>query len=363
VSVSPAASTMPVRDLFGILPDGRGVDRWTFGDHTGVTAAVLTHGAVLQSLTVPDPEGRRTNVVLGFDKLGGYLERSPYFGCVVGRYANRIADGRFWLNGREYRLPVNDPGRPNTLHGGPTGFHRRVWLARPVAEDGRTGVELSLISADGDQGFPGRLKATVRYTLAHGALYIDYRAETDAPTVINLTNHSYFNLSGEGSGTVDEHVLTLAASTYLPVDERLIPRAAALPVAGSPFDFTAGAPLGARLHDPHEQLAAARGYDHCFVLHGGRTPDPRPVGTLYDPATGSMMHVLTTEPGLQVYTANDLSPDLVGTSGRRYGPHAAVALETQHFPDSPNRPDFPSPLLAPGQIYRSTTVLRFSHLT
>lgn len=358
----PTGTPVPVRDLFGILPDGRGVDRWTFADATGLTAAVLTHGAVLQSLTVPDPAGRPANVVLGFDTLGGYLERSPYFGCVVGRYANRIAAGRFRLGGREYRLPVNDPGRPNTLHGGPVGFHRRVWYAKPVAEDGRVGVELGLVSADRDQGFPGRLRVTVRYTLAEGALYIDYQAKGDAPTVVNLTNHSYFNLSGEGSGTVDEHVLTLAASAYLPVDERLIPLVAALPVAGSPFDFTGGATLGARLDDPHEQLEAVRGYDHCFVLDGGRTSSPRPVGSLADPATGRVMQVLTTEPGIQVYTGNDLSPDLAGISGRSYGPRAAVALETQHFPDSPNRPDFPSTLLLPGQTYRSTTVLHFSHL-
>ncbi|MBS2964151.1 galactose mutarotase [Actinocrinis puniceicyclus] len=364
-SAAPASASAPVRDVFGTLPDGRQVDRWTFTDATGVTAAVLTYGAVIQSLTVPGPAGGArppANVVLGYDNLADYVAGSYYFGCAVGRYANRIAGGRFRLDEREYTLPVNDPGRPNALHGGPDGFHRRIWQARPLAEAGRAGVELSLVSEDGDQGYPGRLEAGVRYMLADGALHIDYQAVTQAPTVVNLTNHSFFNLSGEGSGTIDEHVLTLAASAYLPVDENLIPLASALPVDGTPFDFTAGAALGARLDDPHPQLQGARGYDHCYVLDGGRTGEPRPIGTLADPASGRAMQLLTTEPGIQLYTANALPADVVGNSGRNYGPRAAVALETQHFPDSPNRPDYPSTVLLPGQTYRSTTVLRFTHL-
>jgi len=365
VTASPASA--PVRDLFGTLPDGRPVDRWTFTDSTGVTASVLTYGAVIQALNVPGPGGKAedggaANVVLGYDKLADYVESSYYFGCVVGRFANRIAGGRFVLDGREYRLPINDGDRPNALHGGPEGFHRRVWDARALVEADRVGVELSLVSEDGEQGYPGRLDVQLRYVLAGGALYIDYQAVAQSPTVLNLTNHSFFNLSGDGSGTIDEHVLTLAAAQYLPVDAALIPLDAALPVAGTPFDFTSGAALGARLDDPHEQLKGAGGYDHCYLLDGGRAVEPRLVGSLADPASGRAMELLTTEPGVQLYTANALPSEVVGISGRHYGPRAAVALETQHFPDAPNRPEFPSTVLLPGKTFRSQTVYRFTHL-
>jgi aldose 1-epimerase len=362
-----APAPAPVRDLFGTLPDGQPVDRWTFTDVSGVSAAVLTYGAVIQSFTVPGPPAAGlppANIVLGYAELADYAASSYYFGCVVGRYANRVAGGRFRLDGNEYRLPVNDPGRPNALHGGPEGFHRRVWDARPLTEadgDG-VGVELSLVSEDGEQGFPGRLEASVRYKIAAGALHIDYRAAAEAATVVNLTNHSFFNLAGEGTGTIDEHILTLDAAAYLPVDGNLIPLPDTLPVAGTPFDFTQGAALGARLDDPHGQLKSTGGYDHCYVLDGGRTDEPRLIGSLADPGSGRVMEVLTTEPGIQLYTANALPADVVGISGRNYGPRAAVALETQHFPDSPNRPDYPSTVLRPGQRYRSTTVLRFAHL-
>lgn len=340
-----------VRDVFGTLPDGREVERWTLTDATGASAAFLNYGAIVQSLNVPDVRGEMANVVLGFAKLDDYLERSPYFGCVAGRYANRIAHGTFELAGKTYQLPLNDGDRPNTLHGGPDGFDRRLW----TYERGATGklgtqIEFGLISEDGDQGFPGKLSVTVRYTLVGGSLVIDYWAETDAPTVVNLTNHSYFNLSGEGAGTIDDHVLTLEAAEYLPVDSRLIPAAGAAPVAGTPFDFRAGEPLGGA-------------YDHCFVLDG-RQADPdasRYVGSLADPASGRIMYLTTSEPGLQVFTADSLNGTLVGTSGSSYGPRAAVALETQHFPDSPNRPDFPSTVLLPGEVYRSSTRMRFTN--
>jgi aldose 1-epimerase len=353
----------PVRDVFGTLPDGRAVECWRISDATGLTAAVLSYGAVLQSLWVPGPGPARepVNVVLGFAGLEDYLERSPYFGCVVGRYANRIAGGRLRLEDREYELPHNDAERPNTLHGGPLGFHQRRWAASPLP-GAASGIEFRLVSEHGDQGFPGRVEVTASYRIEGGALFMEYLATTDATTVVNLTNHSYFNLAGEGSGTVDGHVLALDASTYLPVDADLIPLSAEAPVAGTPFDFTRGAEVGARLGDPHEQLKIAGGYDHCFVLDGGRTDAPRRVGSLTDPASGLVMEVCTTEPGIQVYTSNDLSAKLTGTSGRSYGPRAAIALETQHFPDSPNRPDFPSTLLLPGGVYRSSTVLRFPHL-
>jgi len=243
-------------------------------------------------------------------------------------------------------------------HGGERGFDTRLWDAEPVAD----GVELTLVSADGDEGFPGTLHVTVRYTLAAGQLRIDYRATTDAPTVVNLTNHTYLNLGGEGTATVLDHELTLAANHFLPVDERLIPLGDPAPVAGTPFDFTARSPLGERIHEPHEQLRSAGGYDHCWVLDGGPTPEPRPVAELVHAPSGRVLTLSTTEPGIQIYTGNGLDGTLTGPSGRPYHQYAGVALETQHFPDSPNRPHFPTTEVRPGTEYRSSTVYAFTAL-
>ncbi|MFC1420422.1 aldose epimerase family protein [Streptacidiphilus cavernicola] len=358
--LSPAQSSSPVRDDYGTLPDGSQVHRWTFTDGAGITASVLTQGAILQALHVPDPSGRTANVALGHRDLAGYLGRAPYFGATIGRYGNRIADGRFRLDGRTHQVPLSDQPRPNALHGGTAGFDTRRWTAEPV--DG--GVELTLLSPDGDQGFPGTLRATVRYTLEVGRLRIDYRAETDAPTVVNLTNHSYLNLGGEGSGSALDHELALAAAAYLPVDADLRPLGGGpAPVAGTPFDFTAPRQLGEQLAGPlgaaDEQLRITGGYDHCWALDGGRTSNPRRVAVLRHPASGRVLTLSTTEPGIQVYTGNALDGGFTGPSGRPYGPHAGIALETQHFPDSPNRPDYPSTVLRPGEEYRSTTVLDF----
>ncbi|MEY9964040.1 aldose 1-epimerase [Streptacidiphilus sp. MAP12-16] len=353
--LSSAQSSTSRRDDFGTLPDGRDVHRWTLADETGLTASVLTYGAILQSLTVPGTDGRAVNVALGYDTLGGYLTRVPYFGATIGRFGNRIAGGRFTLDGRVHEVPLSDAPRPNSLHGGEEGFDTRLWEAEPV--DG--GVELTLVSADGDQGFPGTLRVSVRYTLTAGQLRIDYRATTDAPTVVNLTNHSYLNLAGEGADTVLDHELALAADAFLPVDPQLIPLGAAGSVAGTPFDFTTPRALGERIHEAHEQLRLAGGYDHCWVLDGGRTAEPRPVAWLAHAPSGRVLTVSTTEPGIQVYSGNGLDGSLTGPSGRRYGRYAGVALETQHFPDSPNRPDFPSTELRPGAEYRSTTIYGF----
>ena len=342
-------------DEFGTLPDGRPVHRWSVTDETGLTASVLTYGATLQSLHVPDGSGRTTNVVLGYSKLDGYLARAPFFGATIGRFGNRIADGRFTLEGQSYQVPLSDQPRPNALHGGEEGFDTKLWDAEPVAD----GVEFTLVSPDGDQGFPGTLRVAVRYTVSAGRLRIDYRAATDAPTVVNLTNHSYFNLAGEGTGTVLDHELTLAAREFLPVDDRLIPLNGPAPVAGTPFDFTAPKQLGERIHQSDEQLRLANGYDHCWVLDGGRTPDPRQVGQLVHAPSGRVMAISTTEPGIQVYTGNGLDGALTGPSGHPYSRYAGVALETQHFPDSPNRPDYPSTQLRPGTDYRSSTVYAF----
>lgn len=348
------------RERFGALADGTPVDRWTLTDETtGATASILDYGAILQALRLPDAAGRTANVVLGFDNLPDYLERSPFFGCVVGRFANRIAGGVFELDGSTVRLPINDGPRPNTLHGGSPGFGARMWRAQAEDVAGGAALTLSRTSPDGEEGFPGALNVSVRYTLANGALTLTYRAETSAPTVINLTNHAHFNAAGEGSGSVLEQELTIDADEYIPVDEVLIPLDAAAPVEGTPFDFRAPAKVGARLSDPHPQLRLADGYDHCYVLRGGRVAAPRPFASLHDPASGRVLRFATTEPGVQVYSANDFDGSLTGTGGKPYGPYAGIALETQHFPDAPNRPSYPSTVLRPGEVFESTTVLEF----
>lgn len=362
---------------FGILPDGTAVDSWRLTDASGAQATILAYGATLQELTTPDRDGRIANVVLGFSELSDYIERAAYYGCVVGRYANRIAGGTFALDGREIRLALNDGPRPNTLHGGTPGFGARLWTAPDgIVEVGDangdsangadgagaaagTALTLTRVSPDGEEGFPGELTVSIRYTLAAGRLTLDYRAETTAPTVLNLSNHARFNLAGEGVGNVLDHELTVAADGFLPVDEALIPLDGAAPVAGTPFDFRTPTPVGARLTDPHPQLETVGGYDHCFVLRGGRTAVPRPVVTLRDPASGRTMQIATTEPGLQLYLSSELDGTLTGLGGRPYEQYGGIVLETQHFPDSPHRPDYPSTVLLPGRSFTSTTVYSF----
>ncbi|MEV5727642.1 MULTISPECIES: aldose epimerase family protein [Streptomyces] len=318
---------------FGTLPDGAPVHRWTL-ERGGVRVRILSYGGIVQSVEVPGRGGGTANVVLGFEELTGYLENpGPYLGALIGRYANRIAGGRFELDGLTYALPVNNG--PNALHGGERGFDRRVWEGTPVAN----GVRLSRVSPHGEEGFPGRLAVTVTYTLdADGALRIGYEAVTDAPTVVNLTNHSYFNLAGAGSGPAGGHELRIAAARYTPVDEDLIPTGVA-EVAGTRFDFRKARETGS-------------GYDHNFVLDKGVTAAAEEVAELYDPGSGRVLTVATTEPGLQLYTADHLGGPL--------SPGAGIALETQHFPDSPNRPEFPGTVLRPGEVFRSETVYGFS---
>ena len=312
--------------FFGTAPDGETVERHVL-DNGRLRVAVLSYGATIQRLEVADG----TNVVLGLDTLEDYLHRNRYFGSVVGRYGNRIARGRFTLDGTEYRLAVNDG--EHSLHGGVRGFDKRVW---PVESAEPEQITLSLLSPDGEEGYPGTLRVRVRYRLEGDALRIDYRAVTDAPTVVNLTNHSYFNLAG--SGDVRGHVVRIDADRYLPVDEGKIPVGDPAPVAGTPFDFTAPTEVGARLEGR---------YDHCFVLRGG--------ATVTDPGSGRSMEVTTTEPGVQFYTGH-----MLDDRATPYGPFAGLCLETQHFPDSPNRPDFPSTVLRPGEEYRSSTTYRFT---
>jgi aldose 1-epimerase len=352
---APAASIS--RASWGETAEGP-VDRYVLSNGRGMRVAILTYGGIVQSLEVPDRHGDPANVVLGYDRLPGYLDNpGPYFGALIGRYGNRIAEGRFTLDGAGYRLPVNNG--PNSLHGGTAGFDKQLWSATPVDQDGIVGLDLRLVSPDGDQGYPGTLTVGVRYTLTPDhELRIDYQATTDAPTVVNLTNHSYFNLAGEGTGDVYGHELQLHASHFTPVDAGLIPTGRIAPVAGTPLDFRQPTPVGSRLRTGDAQLAHAGGYDHNWVLD--REGDGlAPAARLTEPASGRTLSVHTTEPGLQFYSGNFLDGTIAGTSGRLYRQGDGLALETQHFPDSPNQPDFPSTVLRPGQTYRSTTALRF----
>ncbi len=315
--------------------------------------SVLTFGGAIERLEAPDRAGQMANVVLGLGSLEAYQTHSPFFGALPGRFANRIAGGRFVLDGVEYHLACNDG--PNTLHGGPDGFGTRIWS---IEDSGERHVTLGLMSVDGDEGYPGTLQVRVTYTLDGRDLRIDYRAWTDRPTVLNLTNHSYFNLAGEGSGSVLDHLLQVEADAFLPVTASSIPTGEIRPVAGTPFDFRTLTPIGQHIRQADEQLRHGLGYDHNWVLRPGA--DLRPAARLHDPISGRTLEVLTTQPGVQVYTANKLTGALSGPSGRSYRQGDAVCLETQHFPDSPNQPAFPSTVLEPGSEFTSTTVFRFT---
>lgn len=345
---------------WGDTATGTPVRRYTLAAGR-VRVGILDYGGVLQSIEVPDRDGEPANVTLGLPTLADYERQSPYFGCIAGRFANRIRDGRFTLDGTVHELPVNNG--PNSLHGGAVGFDKRVWAATPV-DDGTGPVELrlELTSPAGDQGYPGTLQATVSYQLtADGDLVLEYTARTDAPTVVNLTNHAYFNLCGEGAGSVDGHLLRLRATRYTPVDATLIPTGALAPVAGTPMDFTAATAIGARNRDGFAQLRYAQGYDHNWVLdrRDATYTSLEPAARVVEPVSGRTLEVLTTEPGIQFYGGNFLDGTIVGTSGRTYRQGDGFCLETQHFPDSPNQPGFPSTELRPDQTYRSTTVYRF----
>ena len=337
---------------FGRTQDGQPVEMYTLTNRNGMVAKVITYGAILTELQVPDRNGKPADVVLGFDNLNDYLTRNPFFGAIAGRYANRIAKGEFTLDGTTYHLPVNNG--PNSLHGGNKGFDKRVWKAEPRQSSQGQSVTFTYLSKDGEEGYPGNLTATCTYTLTNdNALKLEYTATTDKPTVVNLTNHSYFNLAGEGSGTILDHVLTINADNYTPTDETLIPTGQIAPVEGTPYDFRKPATIGARI----DQVGA--GYDMNYALNG-------PAGKLAtcarlkDPRSGRVMEVLTTQPGVQLYSGIHLDGKLAGPSGRPYGKAGAVCLETQHFPDSPNHPNFSSTVLRPGEKYDQVTVFKFS---
>ena len=344
---------------WGKTPAGEHVQLYTLTNSTGAEVRIATYGGIVVSVTVPDNSGVLGDVVLGFDSLDGYLGEQPYFGALIGRYGNRIAKGRFAIDGKTYSIATNNG--PNGLHGGPTGFNRRVWTAAPFdAEDGQ-GLALTYVSEDGEEGYPGTLTASVRYTWTNqNALRIDYAAVTDAPTVQNLTNHSYFNLKDAGKTDALSHEMQIFGDHYTPVDSTLIPTGEIAPVEGTPFDFREPTAIGARIDQNDEQLGYGGGYDHNHVL-SRRTKDGLELGArVYESTTGRVMEMWTTEPGVQFYTGNFLDGTITGKDGIQYNRRAAFCLETQHYPDSPNQNAFPSTVLRPGETYRSQTEYRFS---
>ncbi|MDU0304660.1 aldose epimerase family protein [Streptomyces sp. PAL114] len=354
---SPGGRTRPVREPFGRLADGTRVDRWTL-ENGGTRLKVLSYGGIVQSLEIPDRRGRRANVSLGFAALEDYVASSPYFGALIGRYGNRIGKGTFTLDGKRYQLSVNDG--ENSLHGGAQGFDKRVWDVEPFTRGSDVGLYLYHTSVDGEMGYPGTLRTKVTYTLTRdGDWRIDYEAVTDRPTVVNLTSHVYWNLAGEGSGSVLDHELSVAAARYTPIDAGLIPTGELAKVAGTPFDFRRAKPVGRDIRTAHQQLLYGQGFDHNWALDKGITTRPEHVATLRDPSSGRTLRIATNEPGLQFYSGNFLDGTLVGSGGRVYRQGDGLCLETQHFPDSPNQPAFPSTVLRPGETYRTTTVHTF----
>ena len=339
-----------LRSSFGKLPDGKAVDLYALTNANGLSAKVSTYGTIITELHVPDRDGKPGNIVLGFDNLAQYLKGHPYFGCTVGRVANRIAKGRFTLDGQTYALAINNG--PNHLHGGLKGFDKVVWHAEPQAG---AAVKFTYVSPDGEDGYPGKLTVAVTMGLTDAnELRIDYLATTVKPTPVNLTNHSYFNLAGDGD--ILGHELMIAADHYTPSDSTMIPTGEIKPVKDTPFDFTQPQPVGSRFAQLHTDPV---GYDHNYVLNGGGKSLAL-AARVYEPRSGRVMEVHTTEPGVQLYTGNGLDGSLTGIGGVVYRQHSAICLETQHFPDSVNQPTFPSVILRPGQIYQQTTVHKFS---
>ncbi|MHC5259977.1 aldose epimerase family protein [Streptomyces sp. UC4497] len=356
-SANASGSRKPVKESFGKLADGTKIYRWSL-ENGGTRLKVLNYGGIVQSLELPDRHGRYVNVSLGYDTVEEYVAGTTFFGATIGRYGNRIAKGKFTLDGKAYQVSVNDG--ENSLHGGAKGFNTRVWDIEPFTSGSDVGLHMHYTSVDGEMGYPGTLKTTVTYTLtARGDWRVDYEATTDKATVVNLTNHTYFNLAGEGSGTIYDHELTLAASRYTPTDAGLIPTGELAKVQGTPFDFRKAKAIGRDIRTSHPQLITAKGFDHNWVMDKGITAKPVLVATLRDPGSGRSLKIATDQPGLQFYSGNFLDGTLVGQSGRTYRQGDGLALETQHFPDSPNQPKFPSTVLRPGETYRTTTVHSF----
>ena len=359
MSMAAGLEAQVTKQSFGKMADGTAVDVYVLKSPT-LEAHIITYGAIIQSLKVPDKSGKSADVVLGFDSLDDYITKnSPHFGGIVGRYANRIAGGKFMLGGKTFTLPLNDGPDPqhhvNTLHGGLTGFDKAVWKAKEIPH----GVELTHVSPDGDEGFPGKLTAVVRYTLVGKDLKIDYSATTDKDTVLNLTNHSYFNLAGEGSKDVLQHIVMINADRFTPVDKDLIPTGELREVKRTPLDFTKPVAIGVHIDQKYDQLQFAGGYDHNFVLNK-KGPEPSFAARVTEPTSGRVVEVYTDQPGMQLYSGNFLDGTITGKHGHAYGRRSGFCLETQHFADSPNHPDFPSTILKPGKTFHSKTIYKFS---
>jgi aldose 1-epimerase len=339
---------------FGKLPDGQAVQKYTITNPAGMKVVLTDYGAAVVSLFVPDKAGKLDDVSLGFDSIKGYLgKNNPFFGATIGRYGNRIADGTFTLDGTTYKMPVNDHG--NQLHGGPKGFDKRLWTAEPLPKE--NAVRFTRLSPDGEEGYPGNLQTSVTYMLKDdNSLEISYVATTDKPTIVNLTNHTYFNLAGAGNGTILDHELVLNAGKYTPVNAKLIPTGEIASVKGTPFDFRKAKPIG---RDIKQAGGDPIGYDHNFVLDKGLFGAGKFAAELYDPKSGRVMKVYTDQPGIQFYSGNFLDGTLDGANGRTYPQYSALCLETQHFPDSPNHANFPSTVLRPGETYKTKTVYAF----
>ncbi len=343
---------------FGTLPDGTAVDLYTMVNANGMEVRASNYGGIITALLVPDGSGKVTDITLGLKSFDDYVKNPPYFGAIIGRYGNRIARGQFKIDGQTYKLPKNDG--PNTLHGGVKGFDKVVWQAEPFEKEDSVGVIFTYTSKDGEEGFPGNLQTRVTYTLTdNNELSFDYHATTDKPTVVNLTQHAYFNLAGDGSGDVLGHEFTIFANEYTPVNKGLIPTGKIEPVTDTPFDFRNKVVLGSRINDTHPQVKLAGGFDHNFVIRR-KQPGLTLAARVSEPTTRRVMEVHTTEPGVQFYTGNFLDDKLASKSGKPYAKHSGFCLETQHYPDSPNQPEFPSTVLKPGEEYNSRTVYTFS---
>jgi aldose 1-epimerase len=349
---------MVTKEAFGTTRDGKSVDVYTLTNAHGIEVRAMTYGGIIISLRVPDKDGQFADVALGYDNLEGYLTASPHFGAIIGRYGNRIAKGRFTLDGKEYTLATNDG--PNHLHGGVKGFDKVVWQAESFQTKDGVGVVFTYTSPDGEEGYPGNLSTQVTYTLTdQNELIFDYQATTDKATPVNLTQHTYFNLAGDAKRDILGHELMLNADHFTPVDKTLIPTGEIRSVKGTPLDFTKATAVGARINDKDGQLIFGRGYDHNFVLTrkgNGLSLAAR----VYEPTTGRVMEVYTTEPGVQFYSGNFLDGTITGKQGHVYKQRYGFCLETQHFPDSPNKPNFPSTILRPGQTYHSRSAYKFS---
>lgn len=351
------AQTNISKESYGKTPEGQTVDLYTLTNSHGMQAKITNYGGIVVSLTAPDRNGKFDDVVLGLGSLDAYLKGHPYFGAIVGRYANRIAKGHFKLNGVDYKLAVNNG--ENHLHGGIKGFDKVIWDATTVQTKDLVGISLSYVSKDGEEGYPGSLAVRVIYTLtSNNELKIDYSATTNKDTVVNLTHHSYFNLAGEGVGDILNHQLQINASRFTPTDAGSIPTGELRLVRGTPFDFNTSTAIGARINQTDQQLQFGNGYDHNWVLNG-HTGELRQAATVFEPTTGRTMQVWTTEPGIQFYTGNFLDGTLTGPRGQAYQRRSGFCLETQHYPDSPNEPGFPTTVLKRGARFRSTTVYRF----